>query len=207
MSEKPTFSVATRDDSGKGVARKLRAAGKIPAVVYGANDAIALTADPKELYELLTGPFRTNVIFRLAIEGGESHEYVMVREYQVDPVRRDLLHADFLVVDPATPLKVTVPVETTGRAKGVREGGKLRAVRPEVTISARPDDIPVSIVHDVTEVGLTEVVLASQLTLPDGVAPAYKRDYSVFQVAILRGAEEEVEEEGAAAEGAESAEA
>lgn len=203
MSEKPTFKAEKRENSGKGVARKLRAAGKIPAVCYGGDEVVSLSADPKVLTELLTGPFRTNLVFRLEIEGGSTLEDVMVREYQVDPVRRNLLHADFVAVDPTVKLKVTVPVESTGRAQGVREGGKLRNVRPEVDILALPNEIPVKIVHDVTDVGLGEVVRASELALPDGVEPAYAGDYSVFAVAVQRqapafGSEEEESEEAEA---------
>ncbi len=185
MSNKPTFKAEKRVDSGKGVARKLRAAGKIPAVCYGTDETVSLSADPKVLTELLTGPFRTNLVFRLEIDG-DVLEDVMVREYQLDPVRRTLLHADFVAVDPNQKLKVTVPVKSTGRAKGVREGGKLRNVRPEVDVFALPNEIPVKIVHDVTGVGLNEVVRASELELPEGVEPAYTNDYSVFSVAAQR---------------------
>lgn len=188
MSDKPTFSVEARDASGKGVARKLRAAGMIPGTCYGlSGEAVSITADPENLYKLLTGPRRTNVVFKLAIDNGQSFEHVMVREYQVDPIRRDLLHADFVVVDPEKKVRVTVPVESTGRSKGERAGGKLRSVRPHVEISARPDDIPEKIVYDVTDLGVGESVLASQLTMPEGVEPAYKMNFAVYQIAVPRG--------------------
>lgn len=194
MSDKPTFQVTQRADSGKGVARKLRAAGKIPGVCYGNGENHTVTADPDELYKMLTGPFRTNLVFALAIDDGPTFDYVMVRDYQVDPVRRDLLHADFVVVDPETPVKVTVPVETTGRARGVREGGRLRAVRPEVEITACPGNIPVKLVHDVTPLGLGEAFRASEIELPEGVEFAFKQDYAVFQVNAPRGAKKVAEE-------------
>ena len=188
MSEKPTFNVEPRDSSGKGVARKLRAAGLIPGTCYGlGGDAISVTANPDDLFKLLTGTRRTNIVFKLDVNNGPSFNHVMVRDYQVDPIRRDLLHADFVVVDPDVKVKVTVPVEHTGRSKGERAGGKLRLVRPHVEVSARPDDIPEKIVYDVQNLDLGESVLASHLTLPEGVEPAYKMDFAVLQIAVPRG--------------------
>lgn len=189
MSANPTFTVQKRDDSGKGVARKLRQAGLIPGVCYGHNaESQGVTADPSELYKLLTGPRRTNIVFRLEIEGDKSYDTVMVRDYQIDPIRQELLHADFVVVNPAAPVHVTIPVETHGRAAGVRAGGRLQMVRAEVPVSTSPDAIPEKIEHDVTKLGLGETVLASDLKLPAGVEPAYKVDFAVARIAVPRGA-------------------
>ena len=199
MSDKVTFNVQKREGTGKGVSRKLRAAGMIPGVCYGnANDSFAVSADPKVLYKLLTGPARTNIVFALAVEGGETFNHVMVREYQVDPVRRTLVHADFVVVDPAKALTVTVPVVPKGVSLGVKAGGNFRSVRPEVVVSALPDDIPVNVTYDVTGMNIEDALMASELELPEGVSPAYKVDYSIFQVAMARGAEVETEEEAEA---------
>lgn len=188
MSAKPTFTVQPRTDSGKGVARKLRQNGLIPGVCYGHNaESTGVTADPAELYKLLTGERRTNLVFRLEIEGGATYEDVMVRDYQIDPIRQELVHADFVVVDPNLPVMVTVPIVTTGRPKGVRAGGKLQHVRAEVPVTARPADIPVNVEHDVTPLNLEETLLASQLELPEGVEPAYKVDYAVARIAVPRG--------------------
>lgn len=198
MSAKPTFTVQRRDDSGKGVARKLRQNDKIPAVCYGHNaTSVGVTADPSELYKLLTGRRRTNIVFRLEIEGDNTYEDVMVRDYQIDPIRQELVHADFLVVDPQAPVTVTVPVTTSGRPRGVREGGRLQMVRAEVPITSRPADIPVEVGHDVTGLGLGETLLASDLRLPDGVEGAFKVDYAIARVAVPRGTK--AKEEGAEA--------
>lgn len=187
--ERPTFVVESRTESGKGVARKLRAAGRIPAVCYGAGaESVAVTADPDELYKLLTTKRRTNMVFKLKIEGGNSYDHVMVRDYQIDPIRQILEHADFVVLDPSKSITVTIPVTTSGRPRGVREGGRLQMVRAEVPVTCRPDDIPVELDHDVTDLGLGESLLASQLNLPSGVSPAYKVDYAVAQVNVPRGA-------------------
>lgn len=197
--ERPTFVVESRTDSGKGVARKLRAAGRIPAVCYGAGaESVAVTADPDELYKLLTTKRRTNMVFKLQIEGGNAFNHVMVRDYQIDPIRQILEHADFVVLDPSRAITVTVPVTTSGRPRGVREGGRLQMVRAEVPVICRPDDIPVEIDHDITDLGLGESLLASHLNLPSGVEPAYKVDYAVAQVNAPRGARKAGDAEAAA---------
>lgn len=186
--ERPTFVVEARSESGKGVARKLRAAGKIPGIVYGVGtDAVSVTADPEVLYKLLTGKRRTNLVFNLRIEGGAAYDRVMVREYQIDPIRQELLHADFVVLDPEVPVNVTIPVETTGRPRGVREGGRLQMVRAEVPVTCRPDDIPERVEHDITNLGLGQSLMAGELNLPQGVEPAFKVDYAVAQILVPRG--------------------
>ena len=198
MSANPTFTVQSRPESGKGVARKLRQNGLIPGVCYGHGaESTGVTADPAELYKLLTGPRRTNLVFRLEIEGKGGFDSVMVRDYQIDPIRQELLHADFVVVDPEVEVRVTVPVTTSGRPKGVREGGRLQMVRAEVPVTCKPANIPEVVPHDVTNLGLGETLLASQLGLPDGVAPAYKVDYAIARIAVPRGSKAKA----AAAEG------
>ncbi len=187
MNEKPTFKAQLRDNTGKGAARKLRAQGLIPSVCYGAGtENHPLTVDPKELYQLLTGRFGTNLVFALEVEGGPSYSHVMVRDYQVDPVRRELLHADFVVVDPNKKLQLTIPVTPLGRPAGVQEGGRLRAVRDEVEVWVSPDDIPAEVEYDVSHMGLDETTLASELELPEGCEPAYKVNYAVFRILIPR---------------------
>ncbi len=189
MSTRPTFTVELRTDAGKGVARKLRAAGKLPAVCYGmGSGTTSVTADPDALFKLITGPRRRNIVFRLEIKGGATHEYVMVREYQIDPVKRDLVHVDFAVVDPNTKVKVQIPVDAVGRSRGEREGGKLRSVRPQIDLMARPDDIPERIVYDINDLGLGAALLASEIPLPEGCEPGWKADYAVYQIAIPRAA-------------------
>lgn len=196
--ERPTFRVEQRTESGKGVARKLRAAGRIPGTCYGAGaEAVSVVADPEVLYKLLTTERRTNMVFRLEIEGGAAYDHVMVREYQIDPIRQALVHADFVVLDPQKRIGVTVPVTTSGRPRGVREGGRLQMIRAEVPVTCRPDDIPVAVDYDVTDLGLGESLLASQLNLPSGVEPAYKVDYAVAQISVPRGARGKGPEEGA----------
>lgn len=210
--EKQTIVAEKRTESGKGVARKLRAAGRVPGTLYGhgLKGATSLTVDPDAMYDLLTTRRRKNVVFRLDVEG-DKYEDVMVKDYQIDPVRRDLLHADFQVIDATQPVAVLVPVEATGRAAGVKAGGRLQMVRDRLPVLCLPNDIPVVLTHDVTELKMGQAILASELELPEGLEPNWSVDFAVVRVAIPRGAElldeeEEGEEGEEGAEGAEDAE-
>ena len=201
---KPTFNVEKRETTGKGVARKLRMQNLIPGVCYGDNNtAQAVTADPHVLYKLLTGEFKTNIVFALNIEGGDTIPNVMVRDYQIDPVRRTLLHADFVAVDGDKNLKVNVPIKFEGRPVGVKAGGRFQTIRDDISVWCKPADIPACILLKTDDLKMEDSVMASGLTLPDGVLPAYKVDYTTCRVARPRGAEEVKEDAGvvAAAEG------
>lgn len=207
--EKQTIAAEKRSDSGKGVARKLRAAGRVPGTLYGhgLDGATSVIVDPEIMYDLLTTRRRKNIVFRLDVEGN-TFEDVMVKDYQIDPVRRHLMHADFVVIDPTQPVAVEIPVEATGRAVGVRAGGRLQMVRDRLPVLCLPNDIPDDITHDVTTLAMGQAVLASELALPEGLEPNWSVDFAVVRVAIPRGTEvaidgEEAEEGAEGAEGAE----
>lgn len=189
LDEKQTVTAEVREASGKGVARKLRAAGKIPATLYGyrLEGAKSLVLDPERMYEVLMTKRRKNIVFRLDVDG-KVLEDVMVKEYQIDPVKRDLLHCDLVAIDPTKPVSVLVPAEAVGRAKGVRAGGRLQMVRDRIPVRCLPNDIPLFIEHDVTKLAMGHAVLASELKLPEGVEPDWPVDFAVVRVAIPRGA-------------------
>src|SRR5690606_6565570 len=113
-----------RQQGGKGVARRLRTAGQIPAVFYGkGKPTIALSVSPKDLVTAVSGEFGVNGIIELSI-GGETHR-TLLRDYQYHPVTRELLHADFYSVDEQRPVEVQVALELEGKAKGIVLGGRL----------------------------------------------------------------------------------
>ncbi|TXD39142.1 50S ribosomal protein L25 [Lujinxingia vulgaris] len=184
---KPTLNATVRAESGKGVARKLRAQGLIPAICYGTNtENISLAMDPAEFDKIMDTKRQINSVFNIALDNGTTVESVMLRDYQFDPIRRVVIHADLVVVDMDKPVQVSVPIEPTGRAKGVRMGGRLRVIQPVVKIAARPDDIPEEIVVDVTELAPDGAIMASELTYPEGVEPAYKMDYALLRIQMPR---------------------
>ncbi len=185
--EKVVLDVSSRDSSGKGVARKLRVEGLVPAVCYGLNtEARKLQVPVESIVSLFDNPKRYNVLFDLRIDEDTVIEDVMVKSYQLSPVRRDLLHVDFYVVDLKQPIHARVPIQSTGRAQGVRMGGILNVIRPEIDIKARPLDIPVSVSVDVTSLRAGETILANDVELPEGVEPGYKSNYGLFRVVMPR---------------------
>jgi large subunit ribosomal protein L25 len=158
-----------RPQSGKGNARRLRNAGQIPAIAYGKTlPSTPLAVSPKALTEILFGDYGKNTVIDLAIEGGKTVR-ALLGDYQYHPVTRQLLHADFIEIRDDQLVDVEVPFETTGRAKGVVLGGTLRQVFRSLPIRCLPQNIPVKLTHDVTEIGVDEHVSVSQLSLPEGV--------------------------------------
>jgi large subunit ribosomal protein L25 len=190
--ERPVLGVHVRERTGKGSARRLRDSGKIPGVCYGGgDDALSLTIDPGELRELLDNPRGRNTIFELDVDGERTIEPVMLKDFQREPVQRTLLHVDFQIVDLQKPVVVEVPLVPTGRARGVREGGKLTIVRPEIKVRALPGAIPDKIEIDVTDLGPAETYMMSDIEFPEGVKPTARGDYSVITIVMPRVEEEE----------------
>lgn len=197
---KPTLDAAVRDGRGKGTARKLRAKGQVPAVVYGSDvDSTALSIDLDHFEDVLATPAGHNTVFELSLDDGTSYEHVIMRDYQVHPVKRSLMHVDLLVVDPDQQIEVDVPVEPIGKARGEKEGGQLRFLHPEITVSCTPMTIPEMLEVDVTELGPGGAILASEVEYPEGVEPVFKVDFAIARILMPRqnviGLEEEGEEE------------
>jgi large subunit ribosomal protein L25 len=152
-----TLKAEKREGRGKNEARRLRAGGRIPAVVYGAEKgkAVEIAVDPKSLLRILHSESGVNTLIGLQLDGGDTR--VLVKEYQVDPIGHKLLHADFYQVAMDKALIVTVPVVLKGDAKGVKQqGGIVDFVHREIEIEVLPGDIPENITVDVTELMLNQ---------------------------------------------------
>jgi large subunit ribosomal protein L25 len=150
-----TLEAVKRTDKGKNEARRHRAAGRLPAVVYGtAKDGkapigIPVTVDPKGLMRILRSDSGVNTLITLKLDGGATQ--VLVKEYQRDPITQALLHADFYQLAMDKAIVVTVPVSLRGEARGVKVGGGLLDfVTREVEVECLPADIPEHIDVDVT---------------------------------------------------------
>jgi large subunit ribosomal protein L25 len=154
-----TLEAVKRSDSGKNEARRHRAAGRLPAVVYGtakdgkAPEGVPVTVDPKGLMRILRSDSGVNTLITLKLDGGATQ--VLVKEYQLDPVTHALLHADFYQLAMDKAIVVTVPVQVRGEAKGVKvQGGLLDFVTREIQVECLPANIPEHIDVDVTELEL-----------------------------------------------------
>ena len=152
-----------RDTFGKNEARRLRAKGHIPAVLYGGvivdgkPQATPIAVDPKALMGILRGESGVNTLIGLKV--GSEDVKVLMREYQVDPLTRRLLHVDFYRIAMDKMLVVKVPVTVKGEAKGIKQqGGLLDIVHREIEVECLPADIPESIEIDVTELMLGQAI-------------------------------------------------
>ncbi|MEO0604844.1 MAG: 50S ribosomal protein L25 [Myxococcota bacterium] len=176
-----TLNVTARETSGKGWARKARAAGKLPGVVYGPKtDAKSVEFDP----EILLGLFKTtgnrNTIVQVTVDGAATP--CLVREVQRHPVSREILHVDFYAPDPEAEIEVMVPLAATGRPKGAILGGRLRIVRRRVKVACRYDRIPEQLTCDITPLDIGDMIMASEIPLPDGVRLVADNDFQVISV-------------------------
>jgi large subunit ribosomal protein L25 len=197
----------SRDGRGKGPARRLRAQGLIPAVVYGQKrEPTHVAVDPAAILHAIATPHKFNTLLTLQLDGAEKR--VLFQDWHVDPVSRELLHADFLEVDMGKPVKVHVPIVTTGKAEGVVAGGILNVSAHEIVAEAMPDRIPVQVEVDVTSLKIGGSIHIADVKAPEGVKIRFATN---FTVAVVTAPEKEevvaapVAVPGAAPEGAPAA--
>lgn len=163
-----TLDAVKRDTRGKNEARRLRAAGRLPAVVYGGPDgAVPVSVDPKLLSRILHSDAGVNTLIGLSIEGGGTAQ-VLVKEFLLDPVHHHLLHADFYRISMDKPITVTIAVTLKGEARGVKQqGGVIDFPGREVEIECLPGEIP-----DQLEIDVTELLIGQGVRLRDVAAGA-----------------------------------
>jgi len=165
-----TLEAVRREGRGKNEANRLRASGKIPAVVYGTAsngktpEGVAVTVDPKTLLRILHSESGANTLITLSLDGGQSR--VMVKEYQLDPTTHHLLHADFYQLAMDKAITVTVPILIKGEPKGVKlQGGLLDFVTRDIQVECLPTNIPEHIDVDVTELMLHGSIRVRELAV------------------------------------------
>lgn len=188
----------------KNVARRVRVAGLIPAVVYGAGqEAIAVTVDPKAITKILHSESGHNTIFDLNIEGGAAAK-AMIVDWQNEPIKGKLLHIDMKRIAMDKAMRVSVPVQLTGVPVGVRtQGGILDHVLREVEIECLPSDIPSHIDVDVSNLELNQAIHISDLPHSGKVKFLGEEDATVAHVTVVKETVEDVAAAAAAAAPAE----
>ncbi|HET6305511.1 MAG TPA: 50S ribosomal protein L25 [Myxococcota bacterium] len=214
------LEVELREGTGKGVARKLRAAGRIPGVLYGRGEPPqSVVLDPRALERVITtSDAGMNTLIDLNIAGSRdrAERVVLVKELQRDPVRGAPLHVDFYQVDLTATIEVKVPIVLRGRPRGVElSGGILDQALRELDVECLPRAIPESITLDVSELEIGSSIHVRDLALPEGVVLRSDPDLSVASVitpkveeevapvaAPVEGEAAAIPAEGAAAEGA-----
>lgn len=193
------LTASARTQSGKGVARKLRAAGSVPAVIYGhARSPLALSINSRELSRLLEHISAENTVIELTVDGVMSR--TLIREIQRDPLRRNPIHVDFQELVAGEKVTVRIPIVLVGTSVGVRQsGGILNQVLNELVCRVDPMNIPNRIEFDVTELNIGRSVHVSELKTPDGVEVMEDSDSTVCVVAAPKEEKEPVPAEAAEA--------
>jgi large subunit ribosomal protein L25 len=193
--------VEKRSTTGKNEARRSRAGGRIPAVVYGAGKPnVPISVDRKALSDIFREGAGENAIFLLKLAGSDQSRHAMIREMQRDPVSRKPLHIDFVRVLMDVKVTVNVPIEIVGVARGVKtDQGILDVVTREIEIECLPTNIPAHLTVDVTELGIGDAIRISELPAIEGVQIVDNPEKVVVHVTHPTREEEPV---AAAAEGA-----
>jgi len=193
-----------RQEIGKNANRRLRASGRIPAVIYGSElESRSVSIDPRQLLEILQSEAGQNSIFKVKM-GGKASD-VLIRDYQLDPRKGTLVHADLLRVAMDQLMQFEVPIEVVGEAPGVTEGGILDMVLRAIEVECLPGDVPDNIPVDVSELGIGNSLRINDLTIEEiGFKVLSDGDLTVLSVVAPAAEEEpEVEEEEELEEGAE----
>ena len=197
-----SLSASPRAERGTGVARKLRQAGQVPAVIYGhGREPQSLAINTREVEKLLSTISAASTVVELALDGRSVR--TLIREIQRHPVKRNIMHMDFQELVAGEKVSVNVPIILTGTPEGVRvSGGILSQVMSELSIRVDPVNIPRRIEADVTNVAIGHSLHVSDLTVPEGIEVL---DDAEATVAVVSAPKVEVEPTPAETEGVEAA--
>jgi large subunit ribosomal protein L25 len=193
-----------RAETGKGAARRARAAGRVPAVLYGHGmDPVHLSVDAREFGHALRTDAGTNVLIELSV--GRTKHLALAKEVQRNPVRGSFIHVDFLAVQRGETVQVRVPVPLVGESPGVREGGIADQDLHEILVEAEVTAVPDSVQADISGLNIGDVLRVSDLKAPEGATILEDPEASVVSI-VAPTVEEEPTEEEEAAEGEAAAE-
>ncbi|MDR2367433.1 MAG: 50S ribosomal protein L25 [Deltaproteobacteria bacterium] len=201
-----TLAASPREAGGSNLAGRLRREGRLPIVFYGhgLSESQSLTIDYAQFKSVFLGTEGNRFLYTLAPEGQESAP-ALLKDYQVDPVSRKVIHADFQRIDPQRAVTVQVPVTMVGKAAGVERGGQMQLGEREITVSGLPADIPPVIEADVSALGLGQTMHLSQVKLPPTLRLVRTADLPVAMVAVPKGLKAEADAASGVTPGAKAA--
>jgi large subunit ribosomal protein L25 len=177
------LNVTAREVVGKGGARSLRRQGLVPAVVYGKGlDACNVVVAPKALQAAIATEAGWNTLITLKGEGSFNGKVVILKDMQVDAIRRDIQHVDFQAIDLQKKVHVMVPVHPVGKSAGEKAGGHLQVIRHELEVVCLPTAIPSAIEIDVETLGIGDVLHINDVVLPAGVEAPHDVNFTVITV-------------------------
>ena len=197
MANAATLPAQKRDGAGKGAARKLRAAGRVPAVLYGRDlEPVHLSVDAQEAERLFHAISVDNTIVELSIDGEKEAYQTLIREIQVHPLRQSLTHVDFLRIQAGVMVEFNVPMRLVGTPEGVKNsGGVLEQSIHDLPIRCIPSKIPESIEVDVTHLDLNESLHIYDVEFEEGVEVMIEQKRTICSVAVPKVIAEPVDEE------------
>ena len=175
-----------REQAGKGVARQLRRQGKIPAVLYGQEECLLLTLDPDGVRKILRSHAAGTALVSLTVTGTKSktNRTALLRDYQVDPVSGQILHADLFEISMDKPIRVKVPVSVIGGVpQGVKDGGVLHHNLRQLNIECLPSALPDHIEVDASQLGIAQGIHVRELGQREGTRFLDEGDQMVVSVA------------------------
>jgi len=196
MTGKTGLTATRRHETGKGVARRLRAAGQVPAILYGKDqEPIALTLNAREALHLFHSISVDNTIVNVRIDDEKEELETLVREIQMHPFRPDLVHVDFYCIERGVALEVDIPVNFVGTPQGVRDGGSLEVILHEFRVKCIPGNIPETIEVDISDLHIGDSIHANEISTDEGVELLTDPAQTVCSVSAPRAEDEEVEED------------
>lgn len=203
MKIEQTLKARKREESGKGAAGRIRAKGDVPGVFYTAEGENILVQTPSLPLEKIYESVGHTDVFNLEIDSADGAKTypVLIWSAQRHPYKKTFLHIDYYGVDLNKDIKVDVPVEVVGLARGVKLGGVLETYRESVRLASKPLDMPHKITIDVSDLNIGDTIQVKDLVLPENVRAIYDHDYAVVSVMAKSKEDEEGEggEEAAAA--------
>lgn len=189
MSDLKVLNVQKRVGLGKGANRRTRQEELVPGVFYTAKgENVSVQMSARALTKIFSQVGRTTV-FNLEIEGEGTHP-VLIWQTQRDPVKSNFTHIDFYGVDLDKPVKITVPVEFIGVARGTKVGGKLETYREQIQLMAKPLDMPAKVTIDISGMDVGTTIQIADVQLPEGVKAAYDTNYAIVSVLMPGGADD-----------------
>lgn len=192
---KSVLKVEPRVRTGKGGSRKVRADGLVPAVVYGKGfENLNLRVDPKALQQAVATEAGWNTLITLKGDGPFDGKVVVLKDVQIDPIRRNPKHVDFYALDLKKKIAFMVPISPVGKSKGEKEGGTLQLVRHELEVYCLPTNIPTCIEINVEELEVGDAIHIDEVALPEGVESHHDVNFTVLTI-VSRMAEEVEETE------------
>ena len=189
------LNVTQRTAIGKGGARSARRQGLIPAVVYGKGaEPCAINVEPKALQQAIASDAGWNTLITLAGDAPVNGKVVILKDLQVDAIRREPQHADFQIIDLTKKVHVLVPVHPVGKSTGEKAGGNLQVIRHELEVVCLPTAIPAAIEVDVTALNIGGVLHIGDIKLPAGIEVPHDVNFTVITVTGHKSEEEETGE-------------